>query len=53
MSVKYDKLLLFLIIKKGIGFLMIFLKNDSKKVIFPVDRTLCSSVRAELVTLQL
>ena len=42
MSIKYGKLLLFLIIKKGIDFLVIFLKNDFKKLIIPVDRSLCS-----------
>ena len=41
MSIKHDKLLLFSIIKKRIDFLVIFLKNDFKKLIIPVDRTLC------------
>ena len=43
MSIKHDKLLLFLITKKGKDFLVIFLKNDFKKLIIPVDRTLCNA----------
>ena len=33
MRIKHDKLLLFLIIKKGIDFLIILKKNDFKKLI--------------------
>ena len=43
MSIKHHKLLLFLIIKKGIDFLVIFFKNDFEKLIIPIDRTPCSA----------
>ena len=48
MSIKHDKLLLFLITKKGKDFLVIFLKNDFKKLIIQVDRTLCTATDSKV-----
>ena len=44
MSIKYDKLLLYYIIKKVIDFLVTFLKNDFKKLIIPVNQRCALSV---------
>ena len=49
MSVKYDKLLIFCIIKKGIDFLVILKKNNFKKLIIPIDRTLCIALRSKII----